>query len=351
MKFKVLTCQAGIAAAMLAVAPASHADFLSDLFGSSAKEPAVLPLTTSQILQKKFIRSMDVKSLLGKLCQSPTKRGTRYNLVQKEGTGTLFGSQLDAGNVVTKNGKVALDKAAGVTFLKNGDAQFTFGHPKTPVIIDLNLRAIDVSGQKIADYLKTRDGKTSNDSEKVGNSKFPEGSIAYQAVTKFVNGEMVLPVNESFTNAKASREIIENFRTVPYCLNYESRMDSHAYGIVFDPSAPKATTGTYKILPVRRDTIFCKPTGEPAVASGNWNAVTTKNSSAVVLTLPSNVDPRDCGLKIHENGVAKIAFIAPAKGDHVFRPGRYYAKGAAVQGQNYLFNNVAADAATKALGL
>ncbi len=52
MKFKVLTCQAGIAAAMLAVAPASHADFLSDLFGSSAKEPAVLPLTTSQILQK-----------------------------------------------------------------------------------------------------------------------------------------------------------------------------------------------------------------------------------------------------------------------------------------------------------
>ena len=162
---------------------------------------------------------------------------------------------------------------------------------------------------------------------------------------------MVLPCKRILTNAKASREIIENFRTVPYCLNYESRMDSHAYGIVFDPSAPKATTGTYKILPVRRDTIFCKPTGEPAVASGNWNAVTTKNSSAVVLTLPSNVDPRDCGLKIHENGVAKIAFIAPAKGDHVFRPGRYYAKGAAVQGQNYLFNNVAADAATKALGL
>ena len=97
--------------------------------------------------------------------------------------------------------------------------------------------------------------------------------------------------------------------------------------------------------------LFRSPTGEPAVASGNWNAVTTKNSSAVVLTLPSNVDPRDCGLKIHENGVAKIAFIAPAKGDHVFRPGRYYAKGAAVQGQNYLFNNVAADAATKALGL
>lgn len=65
MKLKVLTCQAGIAAAMLAVAPASHADFLSDIFGSP-KEPAVLPLTTSQILQKKFIRLTVVKSLLGK---------------------------------------------------------------------------------------------------------------------------------------------------------------------------------------------------------------------------------------------------------------------------------------------
>ena len=163
MKFKVLTCQAGIAAAMLAVAPASHADFLSDLFGSSAKEPAVLPLTTSQILQKEVYSIDGRKVSAWEVVPVSTKRGTRYNLVQKEGTGTLFGSQLDAGNVVTKNGKVALDKAAGVTFLKNGDAQFTFGHPKTPVIIDLNLRAIDVSGQKIADYLKTRDGKTSNE--------------------------------------------------------------------------------------------------------------------------------------------------------------------------------------------
>ncbi len=351
MNLKVLTCQASIAAAMLAVAPASHADFLSDLFGSSAKEPAVLPLTTSQILQKEVFSIDGCKVSAWEVAPVATKRGTRYNLVQKIGSQTLVGSQLDAGNIVTKNGKVRLDKAVGVTFLKNGNAQFTFGQPKTPVIIDLQLRAFDVSGQKIADYLKTRDGKEAKEAEMLGNAKFPEGSIAYKAVTKFVNGEMVLPVNESFTNAKAAKEVIENFKSVPYCLNYESRIDSHAYGIVFDPAAPKATAGTYQILPVRRDTIFCKPTGEKAVASGNWNVVSTPNSSAVVLTLPSNVDPRDCGIKTHENGIAKIAFIAPAKGDHVFRPGRYYAKGAEVQGQNYLFNNVAADAATKALGL
>ena len=56
-------------------------------------------------------------------------------------------------------------------------------------------------------------------------------------------------------------------------------------------------------------------------------------------------------LKIHENGLLRLPSLHRLKGDHVFRPGRYYAKGAAVQGQNYLFNNVAADAATKALGL
>lgn len=351
MNLKVLTCQTGIAAALLAIAPVSHADFLSDLFGSSSKEPALLPLTTSQILQKEVFSIDGNKVSAWEVVAVSTKKGTRYNLVQKEGTGTLVGSQLDAGNVVTKNGKVKLDKAAGVTFLKNGDAQFTFGQPKTPVVIDIKLQAIDVSGQRISDYLKTRDGKESKEAERAGSAKFPEGSIAYKAITKFVNGEMVLPVNESFTNAKAAREIVENFKSVPYCLNYESRVDSHAYGIVFDPAAAKATAGTYQILPVRRDTIFCRPTGEKAVASGNWNVVTTNNSSAVVLTLPSNVDPRDCGIKIHENGIAKVAFIAPGKGDHVFRPGRYYAKGAELQGQNFLFNNVAAQAATKAIGL
>ncbi len=175
MKFKVLTCQAGIAAAMLAVAPASHADFSFRPFGSSAKEPAVLPLTTSRFFKKKFIRSMDVKSLLGKLCQSPLSGAHAITWSRKKvRTGTLFGSQLDAGNVVTKNGKkLPWIKPLELHSLKTEMLNSLSVIQKTPVIIDLNLRAIDVSGQKIADYLKTRDGKTSNDSEKVGNSKFP----------------------------------------------------------------------------------------------------------------------------------------------------------------------------------
>ena len=116
MNLKVLTCQASIAAAMLAVAPASHADFLSDLFGSSAKEPAVLPLTTSQILQKEVFSIDGCKVSAWEVAPVATKRGTRYNLVQKIGSQTLVGSQLDAGNIVTKNGKVRLDKAVGVHF-------------------------------------------------------------------------------------------------------------------------------------------------------------------------------------------------------------------------------------------
>lgn len=350
MNFKVVSCQACMTAALVAFAPVSHADFLSDLFGSASKEPVVLPLSTAQILQDEVYAVDGKKISAWEVKEVKTKRKTSYQFVQVMGKESLPSTQIDAGSVVTSTGKVKLEKPIGVTFLKNGDVQLSYGLKKAPVIIDMELKAFDVSGQKIANYLKTKDGKESADAEKAGSATFPKGSIAYKAVTKFVNGEMVLPVRESFTNAKAPKDIVENFSSVPYCLSYEPRVGSNAYGITFNKAESKATSGKYTILPVRRDTIFCKPSGEPAVANGTWNLVKTARNTAVVLTIPSNVDPRDFGIKTHENGVAKVAFIAPGKGDHVFRPGRYYAKGSKLEGQNFLFNKVAALAVSNEIG-
>jgi hypothetical protein len=45
----------------------------------------------------------------------------------------------------------------------------------------------------------------------------------------------------------------------------------------------------------------------------------------------------------------KFAFIAPAKGDKIFRPGKFYRKGTTLNQPYYLFNATAAKAITQSL--
>jgi hypothetical protein len=340
----LLAC--GMAASSVMISSA-NAGFLDDMFGSSEKPVVPLNLTTQQIIENNTVWSFNNKV---PSAWSVVKQGKGSALKQVNGKESALDSQMEPGTLVTPVGKSPFQTPAGVTFTKGGSQMLlTFGSGKTTTQIGLSFKALDVSGQKIANFLKTRAGEPSAAVEAVGGKVFPQGSVAYLPTTQFIDNQFVLPINESFTNAKTPLEIVENFSSVPFCLSYESRPKSQAYGVVFGKADAKKLTGTFNILPVRRDTIFCSPSGEKPVAQGTWEYVKSGTNGAMVLNMPSGIDPRDYGLKVHENGSVKFAFIAPAKGDKIFRPGKFYRKGTTLNQPYYLFNATAAKAITQSL--
>ena len=117
---------------------------------------------------------------------------------------------------------------------------------------------------------------------------------------------------------------------------------------MFDKADPKAVSGTFRVTPVKRETMFCTPTGEAPVATGKWNVVNNGRSHAVVLTMPKEVTPAEYGIEEQESGVSKMAFVAPGKGDKIFRPGTFFAKGTTLESRRFFFNTTAAEAILKA---
>ena len=348
MNLKVISCQTAVALSLVTFMQASHADFLSDLFSSNTKEPVALNASTAEITSWGPMWVIDGrKASAWQITHDKKNSSKNYTLHKTSGDLNLINSQINAGSIARTTGKVFLEKPTAIEQQPNGTLRVFYGNAKNPVVVNVRLQAYNISGLKIANYLKNRDGSTSAYADGVGSKTFPEGSLAYKVETTFENDEMVLPINEKFTSAKSNKELIKNFSDIPFCLN---RTVGHSYGIAFNPSQVGAKSGTFSVIPVKRDTMFCQPTGERAVASGTWNAITTGKSSAIVLNMPPQVDPSEYGIESHETGVSRFAFVAPSKGDHVFRPGQYYAKGTTVRGQRFLFNETAASAAMNALG-
>lgn len=343
-----LSLRTSVALSLVSVCSLSHAGFLDNLFGNTAKEPVVISETTQQIMMNQPVWVVDGKDTSSWTVvegKKPRKGPAPLLLKQTKGGLGLLPAQMDADYIATANERIPLDAPTSVSFNKNGTAVLKYGKSKAQVAVDLKLRAYDVGGLKMADFLKNRKGESSAEAAKVGTAVFPAGSIAYKADVTFLNDEMVLPVNASFTSAKTSQELLSNFSSIPFCLK---RVAGHAYGIMFDKAAPKATAGTFKVTPVKRDTMFCTPTGEAAVASGSWTLVNTGKSHAVVLNMPKEVSPAEYGIDDLEKGVSKLAFIAPAKGDKIFRPGKFYAKGTTLESRRFFFNSTAAEAIEQA---
>lgn len=348
MNLKSITAQSAVALSLVSACSLSHAGFLDNLFASSTKEPVALSTTTQEIMKNHTVWVIDGKDtsawsvVEGK---KPRRGAAPLLLKQDRGDLGLIPAQTDAGYIATKTEKISLSQPTSVVFEKNGSAILKFGAGKNPVQIDIKLRAFDVSGLKMAEFLKNRKGQPIAEAEKVGSEVFPAGSIAYKADTTFLNDEMVIPVNQNFTSATTSEELLKNFSSIPFCLK---RVSGHAYGIMFDQAAPKAVSGTFKVTPVKRETMFCTPTGEAAVATGKWTVVNNGRSHAVVLTMPKEVTPAEYGIEEHESGVSKMAFVAPGKGDKIFRPGKFFAKGTTLESRRFYFNTTAAEAILKA---
>ena len=332
---KSITAQSVVALSLVSVCSMSQAGFLDNLFSSSTKEPVALSTTTQEIMKNHPVWVIDGKDtsawsvVEGK---KPRRGAAPLLLKQDRGDLGLIPAQTDAGYIATKTEKISLSYPTSVVFEKNGTALLKFGASKSPVQIGIKLRAFDVSGLKMSEFLKNRKGEPLAEAEKVGNEVFPAGSIAYKADTTFLNDEMVIPVNQNFTSASTSDELLKNFSSIPFCLK---RVSGHAYGIMFDKADPKAVSGTFRVTPVKRET-------------GKWNVVNNGRSHAVVLTMPKEVTPAEYGIEEQESGVSMMAFVAPGKGDKIFRPGKFFAKGTTLESRRFFFNTTAAEAILKA---
>ncbi len=306
---------------------------------NSDNTPKLLEKTTKQIALNQRIWSFDGSKLSSWSIQEQNKKPLYHFKYEKIDEHPLV-SQLGASSITIQNQKRSLTTPDQVNFSKDGNyIQFQYGKGKKTTKINLQLRAYDVSGSPIFKFLPL---KNNNFPQLDTHQKFPEGSIVYVPTIKFFDNQLVLPVKESFTNARNSNELIENFSKVPFCFSFENRAEAQAFGILFTRNKNSKQSGTFKIIPVRKDTLFCRPLNNQVITKGNWNFIKTPQHSAVVLNIPDNIDPRDYGIKLYEKNKAQFAFIAPTKGDRVFRPGKFIKKGTQIETERYMFNETVA---------
>ena len=173
MNLKSITAQSVVALSLVSVCSMSQAGFLDNLFSSSTKEPVALSTTTQEIMKNHPVWVIDGKDtsawsvVEGK---KPRRGAAPLLLKQDRGDLGLIPAQTDAGYIATKTEKISLSYPTSIVFEKNGTALLKFGASKSPVQIGIKLRAFDVSGLKMSEFLKNRKGEPLAEAEKVGNA-------------------------------------------------------------------------------------------------------------------------------------------------------------------------------------
>jgi hypothetical protein len=220
----------------------------------------------------------------------------------------------------------------------------------SPLRLAVTMQGYDVSGLRIRDFLRTAEAYADPLAAKVGEAKFPAGSLAYLSTVSFVDDVLVLPRRESFTGAANVKQMVVNFsKEIPFCLSYEERGGAVPYAMRFDPG--NGRLGRVDLYAAKLGTVFCAPADNQVRAEGTWEERTVGGTRAVVVSFPANVDPLDTGVSAAEREAALVAFIEPSKGAPGVRPGKFYRAGARVFDHQYRFNSTAAQAIRTALGI
>ncbi|MFN9480344.1 MAG: hypothetical protein ACK6C0_13080 [Betaproteobacteria bacterium] len=234
-----------------------------------------------------------------------------------------------------------------------GGAMTLIYQSATPLRVSVTMQGYDVSGLAIRDFLRTADSTADStvdsNAAKVGEAKFPAGSMAYLATVSFADDVLVLPRRESFTGAANVKQMVANFsKDIPFCLSYEERGGATPYAMRFHPGG---TSGKVSLYIAKLGTVFCAPGEDLVRAEGTWDEKTVGGTRAIVLSFPANVDPLDTGVSPAERDAALVAFIEPTKGAPGVRPGKMYRAGARVADHKYRFNATAAQAIRSAAGI
>lgn len=256
-------------------------------------------------------------------------------------------SNIDAGSFVLNGERRPVGRPNFAIPAPDGTVYLIFSG-QNPLRVAVTLQAFDVSGLHMQPFLRTPDNYQKQEAAKIGSAAFPNGSVAYLVVARFIDDVLMLPARESFTGATNTGQFVGNFsKQIPYCLAYEDRKGAKPYAMLFKAGASKK--GTVDLYPAKSGTLFCDREGAKSLDEGEWEERTIAGTRAVVLSFPANVDPLDTGVTNVERESAKIAFIEPSKGAPGVRPGKLYQAGAKIYDYQYRFNKTAADAVRSAL--
>jgi hypothetical protein len=261
-----------------------------------------------------------------------------------------FNGNIDVAHFVRDGERWAIGEPSFAIPEADGSVQLVY-QSSSPLHLKVSMRGYDVSGLPIRNFLRTAANYTKPEAARVGEAKFPTGSVAYLSTVRFQDDVLMLPRKESFTGASNTRQMVTNFsRETPFCLSYEDRNGARPYAVMFrDPAATKA--GRVQLYAAKPGTMFCARATEDVLAEGTWEEMTVGGTKAVVLSFGANVDPLDTGVIDVEREAARIAFIEPRKGAPGVRPGKLYKAGAKIADYQYRFNGTAAAAVRAALGM
>ena len=277
-------------------------------------------------------------------------QGDRYTLTETSADIGVraFYANVDVQNFVRDGVRRPVGAPGFATPAANGGARLAYAGTN-PLHVSLHLKAYEVSGLKIAEFLRTTDGRPSPEAQKHGEAVFPAGAVAYLADARFDDDVLMLPRRESFTGAANTRQLIANFsKDNPFCLSYEDRDGATPYALHFRGNGTKGKTELY---PAKTGTMFCARGTDKPVAEGVWEERTVGGTRAIVLSFGADVDPLDTGVTQNERDAALIAFIEPTKGTPGVRPGKLYRAGSHIADHEFRFNRVAATAIQTALGV
>ena len=282
---------------------------------------------------------------------SGAAQGDRHPLKETttDGGGGTFNSNIDVAHFVRDGERQPIGEPSFAIPDADGSVQLVY-QSTSPLHLKVSMRGYDVSGLPIRNFLRTAANYTKPEAARVGDARFPAGSIAYLSTVRFQDDVLMLPRKESFTGATNTRQMVANFsREIPYCLSYEDRNGARPYAMMFRD--PAASRGRVQLYPAKSGTNFCARASEEVLAEGSWEESTVGGTKAVVVSFGANVDPADTGVIDVEREAARIAFIEPRRGAPGVRPGKLYRAGARISDYQYRFNATAAAAIRIALGM
>jgi hypothetical protein len=278
-------------------------------------------------------------------------QGDRYPLTEtsSDSAVTAFNGNIDVQHFVRDGERHAIGRPNFAVPESDGSVQLVY-QSTSPLRLKVTLKAYDVSGLPIRAFLRTPENFTKPEAARVGEAKFPSGSVAYLSTVRFQDDVLILPKRESFTGAANTRQMVGNFaKDTPFCLSYEDRNGARPYAMMFRDAA--AARGRVQLYSAKSGTMFCARATEEVLAEGTWEETTVGGTKAVVLSFGANVDPLDTGVANVEREAARIAFVEPRKGAPGVRPGKLYKAGAKIADYQYRFNGTAAAAVRSAMGI
>lgn len=325
------------------------------IYGPSP-EPVVVPgskplaMSTLDALRDHGIYYFDGPRVT-QLKVADTASGQSWPLVEITADSAIasVAGNLDVAHFVLNGERRAVGKPSSVTAAERGGATL-FYSGADPLRVNLRLKAYDVSGMMVRDFLRTPSNYPKPEAVKLGELRFPAGSVAYLAEVRFLEDVLMLPRRESFTGAKDTAQLVSNFsKDIPYCLSYEARDGAKPYALHFRPADKGAKKGKLQVYPAKAGTLFCARATEQVMGEGEWEEISVGGTRAVVLNFAASVDPLDTGVTQAEREAAKVAFIEPTRGALGVRPGKLYSQGNRVMDYQYRFNKTAADTVAAAL--